>query len=42
MKEVRKDRLYQGLKAAQELLKHVRELMDLVGQGAKDATPAEN
>ena len=42
MKEVREDRLYQGLKAAQELLKHERELMDLVGQGAKDATAAEN
>ena len=42
MKEVREDRLYQGLKAAQELLKHERELMDLVGQDAKDATAAEN
>ncbi len=42
MKEVREDRLYQGLKAAQELLKHERELMGLVGQGLKDSTPAED
>ncbi len=32
MKEVREDRLYQGLKAAQELLQHEKELMGLVGK----------
>ena len=32
MEEVREDRLYRALKAAQDLLKHEKELMDLVGK----------
>ncbi len=32
IKEVREDRLYQALKAAQDLLKHEKELMGLVGK----------
>ncbi len=32
IKEVREDRLYQALKAAQDLLKHEKELMELVGK----------
>ena len=32
IKEVREDRLYHALKAAQDLLKHEKELMDLVGK----------
>ncbi len=32
MEEVREDRLYQALKAAQDLLKHEKDLMDLAGK----------